>query len=92
MAFRKPIIASRVGGVPELVSDGEAGLLVPPASIAAIEHAVLTLLGDPQLARQIGEAGKRRAAHYGAQAMVDSLAKLYCELIPGNPPGVCRQA
>lgn len=81
MALAKPIVATRVGGVPELLGDGEAGLLVPPANPRAIADAVLTLLRNPQVADRIREAGRNRAPRYSAQAMVGSLVTLYRELV-----------
>jgi glycosyltransferase involved in cell wall biosynthesis len=61
MAFEKPILATRVGGVPEVVADGVTGLLVPPADSGALSDALVTLLGDPVLRASLGEAGRRRA-------------------------------
>ncbi len=81
MARGKPIVASRVGGVPELLGEGEAGLLVPPADPAALAGAITTLLHDPARARELGEAGRRRAPRYSAEAMIESLAALYREVM-----------
>jgi len=84
MALGKPIVASRVGGVPELLGQGEAGLLVPPADPRALADAICTLLADPVRAKALLEAGRLRAPRYSAQGMVDSLARLYRELIASN--------
>jgi glycosyltransferase involved in cell wall biosynthesis len=81
MALGKPIVATRVGGVPELLDGGKAGLLVPPADPSALAEAVLSLLRDSDLARRIAEAGRSRAPRYSAKAMVDALAKLYREIV-----------
>jgi len=81
MALGKPIVATRVGGVPELLADGEAGWLVPPADSAALAHAVGNLLTDPQRGRSLAEAGRLRVARYSAQAMVESLGRLYREVM-----------
>jgi len=78
MALGKPIVATRVGGVPELLGNGEAGLLVPPADSAALAEAIGSLLGDPARSQALGEAGRRRAPRYSAKAMLEALAKLYC--------------
>jgi len=61
MAAGRPVIASRVGGVPELVVDGETGLLVPPADPDALARAIVALLDDPDLGARLGAAGARRA-------------------------------
>lgn len=80
MALGKPIVATRVGGIPELLGDGEAGLLVPPGDPAALAEAISALLQDPSRAQALGEAGRRRAPRYSAEAMVASLTKLYHEV------------
>ncbi|MBI4572929.1 MAG: glycosyltransferase family 4 protein [candidate division NC10 bacterium] len=80
MALGKPIVATRVGGVAELLGDGEAGLLVPARDSAALAEAIGTLLQDPARAAALGEAGRRRAPRYSAQAMLDALAKVYREV------------
>jgi glycosyltransferase involved in cell wall biosynthesis len=60
MASRLPIVATRIYGVPEIVADGETGLLVPPAEVEPLAEALGRLLGDPELRRRMGEAGRRR--------------------------------
>jgi phosphatidylinositol alpha-1,6-mannosyltransferase len=56
-----PVVAHAIGGVPEAVTDGETGLLVPPGDQAALTAAFVRLLGDPALRRRLGEAGRARA-------------------------------
>jgi glycosyltransferase involved in cell wall biosynthesis len=77
MALGKPIVATRVGGVPELLAEGEAGILVPPADPAALAEAICRLLRTPAEASALGEAGRRRASRYSADSMVKALAELY---------------
>lgn len=60
MAAARPVVATRVGGTPEAVVDGETGLLVPPGDVEALAAALDSLLGDSDLARRLGEAGRRR--------------------------------
>lgn len=81
MALGKPIVATRVGGVAELLAHGEAGLLVPPRDPRALAEAITTLLQDPSRARSLAEAGRRRASRYSAASMLDALAKLYREVV-----------
>ena len=59
MAAGLPVVASAVGGVPELVRDGETGLLVPPGDAAALGAALARLVADPALAGRLGAAGRR---------------------------------
>ncbi len=58
----RPLVATRVGGLPEIVRDGETGLLVPPEDPAALAAAVRRLQADPALAARLGAAARRRAA------------------------------
>lgn len=61
MACGKPVVASHVGGVPEVVQDGITGLLVPRENADALAGAIESLLADPEKARTLGEAGRARA-------------------------------
>jgi glycosyltransferase involved in cell wall biosynthesis len=60
MAYGLPAIASRVGGIPDIVEDGVSGLLVPPADPQALAHAIERLARDPAYARQLADAGRER--------------------------------
>jgi glycosyltransferase involved in cell wall biosynthesis len=61
MAYGKPVVASAVGGLLDLVVDGETGLLVPPRDTAALRRALERLQGDADLRRRLGAAGRERA-------------------------------
>ena len=61
MAFGLPIIASRVGGIPELVTDGENGLLVPPQNSEALAEAISKLASDPELRERFGRASREKS-------------------------------
>ena len=60
MASSLPVIATHVGGIPELVRDGENGLLVPPGDPAALAHAILRLVDNREESRRMGERGRDR--------------------------------
>jgi glycosyltransferase involved in cell wall biosynthesis len=60
MSRGKPVVASAVGGTPELVQDGQTGLLVPPGDVEALREALRRLLDDRELARRLGTAGAQR--------------------------------
>jgi glycosyltransferase involved in cell wall biosynthesis len=64
MASGLPIVAFRNAAVPEVIPDGEAGLLVPPDDPTALARALIRLLTDPPLRLRMGEAGRRRVRHY----------------------------
>jgi glycosyltransferase involved in cell wall biosynthesis len=55
------VIAAAIGGLGELVRDGETGLLVPPGEAEPLREAIVRLASDPELARRMGDAGRRRA-------------------------------
>jgi glycosyltransferase involved in cell wall biosynthesis len=61
MAHGKPVVASAVGGLLDLVVDGETGLLVPPRNTPGLRRALERLLGDGGLRRRLGTAGRERA-------------------------------
>ncbi len=80
MALGLPVVATRVGGIPAVVADGETGSLVPPDDPPALARAVGALLKDPELRRRAGEAGRRRAEQFSLAAMESRLLGLYGEL------------
>ncbi len=81
MACGTAVVASAVGGIPEVVSDGETGLLVPPDDTEALADALNSLLRDPARAAALGRAGRERAvAEFGWQAVAAQTAALYAEL------------
>jgi glycosyltransferase involved in cell wall biosynthesis len=67
-AAGKPIIASRIDGIPEIVADGTDGMLVPPRDASALAAAIDTLLADPERRRRLGEAARRKAESLFAPA------------------------
>jgi len=82
MALARPVVASAVGGLGEVVVDGETGLLVPPEDPQALSHALHELGGDSALRAQLGEAGAARAReHFLAERMVHDYEKLYREVL-----------
>ena len=64
MALRKPVVATRAGGIPESVQHGITGLLVPPGDAHAVAEALCTLLRQPGCGRAFGEAGRRRVEQF----------------------------
>jgi glycosyltransferase involved in cell wall biosynthesis len=76
-----PIVASRVGGIPDLVKDGKNGLLVPPADASALEKAISALLVDKKKRKRMGAAGKKMCRPYSVEAMVEQIDDLYRELL-----------
>ena len=82
MAAGKPMVATRVGGNPELMADGETGFLVPPRDPAALAGAIQRVLDDPSLAKAMGLSAKARIAErFSVDAMVGATERLYDELV-----------
>jgi glycosyltransferase involved in cell wall biosynthesis len=77
-----PVVATRVGGVPELVEDGVTGVIVPPRDSEALAAALRRLLADPGLRSRMGRAGKERAFRdFTEDRMARETEKLYEELL-----------
>jgi len=86
MASGVPVVASRIGGIAEVVQDGETGLLVPPGNSQALAEALGRLISDPSLRSRMGEAGRLRAAAYSWDILLPRILKVYEEAI-----GECGQ-
>ncbi len=81
MGVGRPIVATRVGGVPEMIEDGVHGLLVPPQDPVALSAAIATLLRDPERARLMGERARdRRAEEFDVAVAGDRIGALYARL------------
>jgi glycosyltransferase involved in cell wall biosynthesis len=75
------VVATDVGGIPDVVIDGETGLLVPPEDPEALARAIAELIDDPARRAEMGRAGRRRAAEkFTAAGMVAGFERLYREL------------
>jgi len=88
MACGTAVVGSRVGGVPEVVADGETGLLVPPGDPAALAGTINVLLADEHRAAQMGRLGRARAeTEFGWASIAAQTVALYAELTEGRLPG-----
>jgi glycosyltransferase involved in cell wall biosynthesis len=80
MAYARPVVASAVGGLLDLVVDGETGVHVPPRDVPALRRALERLLRDRELRRRMGAAGRERIRrHFGWAAVTDALLSAYSE-------------
>jgi glycosyltransferase involved in cell wall biosynthesis len=87
MAMEKPVVASRVGGIPEIVREGRTGYLIDPEDPRAISGGVIRLLKDGEMRRQMGAEGRKLVEnHYDTRRMVRQLEKLYYKLMEGRRP------
>jgi glycosyltransferase involved in cell wall biosynthesis len=88
MGARKPVVASRAGGVPEIVLDGETGVLVPPGEPEALADAIADLVVDRERAERLAAAGRARVEkHFSLEATVQGVLEAYEDfgLLPPAP-------
>lgn len=85
MAAGKAVVATRVGGVPEIVLDGETSLLVPGEDAPALSAALRRLAARPDLRVALGEAGRQRAKGFTWSHIADQYARIYCGLLERSP-------
>jgi len=76
-AAGKPVVASDIGGLPDVVVDGETGFLVEPGNVWALREAIARLCGDPGLREEMGRAGARRAADFSPAVVVPMFEDAY---------------
>ncbi len=82
MAYGRPVVAGAVGGLLDLVADGETGLLVPPRDVPALRRALERLLGDRGLRQRMGEAGRERVrTRFAWPAVTDATIAAYEEAL-----------
>lgn len=82
MAAGLPVVASRVGGLPEVVRHGDSGVLIPPKSPSIVARTVLDLLDDPQRGQKLGQAAQRfLREEYSLDAAAGRVANLYEEML-----------
>jgi glycosyltransferase involved in cell wall biosynthesis len=85
MAAGRPIVASAAGGLVDLVTDQETGLLVPPNDPLALAHAISRLLDNPQLRSQMGVAARHRAQAFRASSVVPRIEAVYRQAMADTP-------
>jgi glycosyltransferase involved in cell wall biosynthesis len=85
MEAGRPVVASRIGGLADIVLDGETGFLVPPGDAEALRHAIARLLAEPELRERMGKAAKQRASEFKADRIVPRIERIYMQLLEEHP-------
>jgi len=86
MAFGLPVVATRVGGLPEIVVDNETGWLIPPGSAPALADAILLASRNRGKLSEFGRKGRQRAEGFSAGIMVGRTENLYHRLVSCGIP------
>lgn len=82
MSVGLPVISTDVNGIPDLVMDGETGILIKPGDIDALENAIMKLLNEPETRQSMGEKGKARVENlFSTDVVINKLCQIYDELL-----------
>ena len=84
MAAGLPVVATRVGGIPEIVADGVSGILVPPRNPEALAAAILELASNPGRRAEMGGAARRRVSDFTADRTSEGTRRVYLEALGGS--------
>jgi len=88
LILEKPVVASRVGGIPEIIEEGATGLLVPPGDGAALAAAIVRLLREPELGRELAARGREKVERdFSIAAMVEGNIRIYESVLSGRRGG-----
>jgi glycosyltransferase involved in cell wall biosynthesis len=91
MAAGVPLIASRIGGLPEIVSAGDTGLLVEAGNAAQLRTAMLSFFSDPGLGKRMGITARQRVNVFTQSVVSDQIEAIYARAVDrhGSPAGPC---
>jgi glycosyltransferase involved in cell wall biosynthesis len=78
-----PIVASRTGGIPDVIEDGVNGMLVPPDEPEALAHAINRLLADRNLARRLSEGARERGKDYDWEVLAERVLRVFQDVTAG---------
>ena len=90
MAVGRPVIASRIGGLSDIIKDGETGLLVPPGDVQELRMAMQTLLNDKERREQMGIRGKQKVADFQEKSVVTRIEHVYREVLNIEDKDACE--
>ena len=88
MAHGRPVVGSRIGGIPDLVEDERSGLLVTPNDSTALANSLIRILTDHGLRQRLGSEARARAWQFGTAAVVPRIERIYASVCSTDIPGV----
>lgn len=77
----RPIVASRIGGLTDIIVDGQSGLLVPPGDAQALQQAIQCLLDDAERRACMGMTARQRVVEFQARSVVSRIEEVYREVV-----------
>ena len=87
MATGRALVATRSGGIPDLIDDGETGILVPHSDPAALARALQRLLASPELCQRMGDAARHKLREFTAGSVVPRIEQVYGEILDASHTG-----
>lgn len=81
MGMGKPVVGTRMGGIPDLIADGETGFIVPARDTDKLSQAIRRLVEDTALRQKMGEAGKQRVVNFTAGTVIPRIEQVYRDLL-----------
>lgn len=81
MSAGRPVVASRIGGLPDIITDDKDGILVAPGDVEALRAALARILADPDLQARLGQAAELRAATFSAELIVPRVEQAYRDVL-----------
>jgi glycosyltransferase involved in cell wall biosynthesis len=84
MSAGRPVIASQIGGILDIITHGDSGLLVTPGDSESLQKAIELLLKNPEMREQMGKAAERRSVEFRASTVVPRIEQIYRSIIHGN--------
>jgi len=90
LALARPVVGTRVGGIPEVIKHGETGFLVPSKDSEGLAEAIIQLLGNPEEAARLGERGRELVLReFNVETTVQKIAAVYTEVLSGVSGRIC---
>lgn len=86
LMFGRPVVATRAGGIPEVIENEVSGLLAPVENPEALGAQIARVVGDRALAARLGEAGRARAAAFSTERTAEATLEVYRRVLAGGPP------